>query len=121
DLYAKDNKDEGDNARALAAEYIIKQKHPDVMLVHLYDLDHFEHDFGPFTPEVIAIIERVDGYVARIINAVDDDTAIFIVSDHGFKPTTRSFRPGVLLQRAGLVTHKTENGLDVITDWKAMA
>lgn len=121
DLYAKDTKDEGDNGRALAAEYIMKQKRPDVMLVHLYDLDHFEHDFGPFTPEVDAILEKVDGYVARILETVDKDTAVFIVSDHGFKPITKQFRPGVLLQRAGLITYKTEGKLDVITDWKAMA
>lgn len=119
DLYVKDNKDEGDNARSLIAEYIVKQKRPDVMLVHLYDLDHFEHDFGPFTPEVLAILEKVDGYVARLIEAVDKETAIFIVSDHGFKPITKNFRPGVLLQRAGLVTSTKENGRDVITDWKA--
>jgi arylsulfatase A-like enzyme len=121
ELFAKDNKDEGDNSRSLMAEYIIRQKRPDVMLVHLYDLDHFEHDFGPFAPKVHAILEKVDGYVARLVGAVDDETAIFIVSDHGFLPVTKNFRPGVLLQRAGLVTYKTENGRDVITDWKAMA
>lgn len=126
DLYSKDNKDEGDNSRSLAASYIISQKRPDVMLVHLYDLDHFEHDFGPFTPEVYSILEKVDSYVARLVDALEkpgtaDETAIFIVSDHGFKPITKQFRPGVLLQRAGLVTYKTENGRQLITDWKASA
>lgn len=121
DLYAKDTKDEGDNSRSLAAEYIIKQKKPDVMLVHLFDLDHFEHDFGPFAPEVYAIIEKVDGYVARLIDSIDKDTTVFIVSDHGFKPITKLFRPGVLLQRAGLVTYRTEGNRQIVTDWKAMA
>ncbi|MCA1557732.1 MAG: ectonucleotide pyrophosphatase/phosphodiesterase, partial [Acidobacteria bacterium] len=41
-LYSKAGKDEQDDMRARMAEYIITEKRPDVMFVHLFDLDHFE-------------------------------------------------------------------------------
>lgn len=129
DIYKNTNSDEGDDARTKFAEYIIIEKRPEVMLVHLYDLDHFQHDFGPFTSQAFEILEKTDGYVARLIAAAEkaetlDETTIFITSDHGFKPISKQFNPGVLLNRAGFVTAnivKDENGRErtTFTDWKA--
>lgn len=131
DLYAKDNADEGDNSRSLAAAYILTAKRPDVMLVHLFDLDHFEHDHGPFTPEALGILEKVDGYVERLVTALEragtaKETAIFITADHGFKAITRQLKPNVLLREAGLIEFRTEKAPDgkernVVTKWKAAA
>ncbi len=128
-IYKNTNSDEGDDARTTFAEYIISEKRPDVMLVHLYDLDHFQHDFGPFTPEVFEILEKTDAYVARLLAAVEKggtlrDTTVFITSDHGFKPISKQINPGVLLNRAGLLTSKTEKDEDgreltTFTDWQA--
>jgi predicted AlkP superfamily pyrophosphatase or phosphodiesterase len=128
-LYIHVSKDEQDDMRTRMAEYIITEKRPDVMLVHLFDLDHFEHDKGPFTPEVFAILEKVDGYVGRILEAARragtlDETAVFIVSDHGFMPITKQVHPGVLLARAGLITVREEkdvnrNYVSRIVDWRA--
>ena len=107
-LYSKQTRDESDDIRTRFAEYIIETKRPQVTLVHLFDLDHFEHEKGPFTADVFAILEKVDGYVGRILNAARragtlDETAIFIVSDHGFMPTSKVIHPGVILARAGLL------------------
>ncbi len=129
DIYDRDNADEGDNARTRFAEYIIAEKRPDLMLVHLYDLDHFQHDYGPFTTEAFAMLEKTDGYVARLLAAATragtlDETVVFITSDHGFKPITKQIHPGVLLRQAGLVTTRDEKDAQgrettVITDWQA--
>jgi predicted AlkP superfamily pyrophosphatase or phosphodiesterase len=130
-LYSNVNKDESDDLRTRFAEYIITEKRPDVLLVHLFDLDHFQHDYGPFTPEAFAILEKVDGYVARILAAAEragtlPETAIFIVSDHGFMPVKEQVHPGVLLAQAGLI--KLLEGKDaqgkakiLSTDWRAAA
>lgn len=114
-LYENYTEDEGDDARTKFAEYITAEKKPDVMLVHFYDLDHFEHVYGPFTPEVFAILEKVDGYVARLVAASEragtlDETTVFITSDHGFKPIAKQINPGVLLRREGLVEAADEPG-----------
>jgi predicted AlkP superfamily pyrophosphatase or phosphodiesterase len=128
-LYSKVTPDEGDDMRTRMAEYILTEKRPDVMLVHLFDLDHFEHKYGPFTPEALAMLEKSDAYVARLLDALRragtlDETAVFIGSDHGFKPISRQLHPGVLLKNASLVESKVERDefgkeQNVITNWKA--
>ncbi len=131
-LYSQVNKDESDDLRTRFAEYLITEKRPELVLVHLFDLDHFQHDYGPFTPEAFAILEKVDGYVGRILAAAEragtlSETAIFIVSDHGFMPVKEQVHPGVLLARAGLAqvsVPKSGRGEEVpagVTDWRAAA
>jgi predicted AlkP superfamily pyrophosphatase or phosphodiesterase len=130
-LYRNLNQDEGDDMRTRFAEYLITEKRPQVMLVHLFDLDHFEHEKGPFTPEAFAMLEKVDGYVARILDAARragtlDETAVFIVSDHGFLPITKRIQAGVILARAGLLKVREEKDMQgrehtVVTDWRAVS
>ena len=125
-LYRGVNKDEGDDMRTRFAEYAVAEKKAELVLVHLFDLDHFEHDAGPFTPEAFAILEKVDGYVGRILAAAERagtlaETAVFIVSDHGFSPVSKQILPGVILARAGLVKLRAEGGRSVVTDWRAAA
>ena len=128
-LYRNVTKDEGDDLRTRFAEYVIGEKKPELVLLHLFDLDHYQHDFGPFTPEAFAILEKVDGYVARLIAALERagtlfETAIFIVSDHGFLPVSKRIYPGVILARAGLLKLREEKDSKgsksmVVTDWQA--
>ncbi|MGB9180031.1 MAG: ectonucleotide pyrophosphatase/phosphodiesterase [Pyrinomonadaceae bacterium] len=130
DLYKNVNADESDDLRTRYAEYVIKEKRPELLLIHLFDLDHFQHSFGPFTPEAFAILEKEDAYVARLLAAqeragVMDETAVFIVSDHGFLPITKLIHPGVLLARAGLIKVHEERDAqgrakEVVTEWRAM-
>jgi predicted AlkP superfamily pyrophosphatase or phosphodiesterase len=133
-LYAQSNADEHDDLRTRFAEYLIAEKRPDLMLVHLFDLDHFQHDYGPFTPQAFAMLEKLDGYVARLLEAAEragtlSETAVFIVSDHGFKPISRLIHPGVLLGRAGLLAlSEASDGEEAagraprlcVTEWRAL-
>jgi predicted AlkP superfamily pyrophosphatase or phosphodiesterase len=129
-LYGKATKDEQDDMRTRMAEYIITEKRPELMFVHLFDLDHFQHDKGPFTPEAFAILEKSDAYVGRILEAARragtlNETAVFIVSDHGFLPVSKQMHPGVLLERAGLLRVREERGEKgkpavVVTEWRAL-
>ncbi|HEY0322477.1 MAG TPA: ectonucleotide pyrophosphatase/phosphodiesterase [Pyrinomonadaceae bacterium] len=129
-LYAQANKDEQDDMRTSFADYVIAEKRPDLMFVHLFDLDHFEHAYGPFTPEAFAMLEKSDAYLGRILEAARrsgtlDETAVFIVSDHGFMPISKEVNPGVLLERAGLLKVREEKNakgetVRVVTEWRAM-
>ena len=129
-LYSGSNKEETDDLRTRFAEYVITEKRPDLVMIHLFDLDHFQHVYGPFTPEAFGMLEKVDTYVARIIAAASragtlDETAIFIVSDHGFMPVSKEVHPTVLLARAGLLAVrevKREDGVYrmEIAGWRAV-
>jgi predicted AlkP superfamily pyrophosphatase or phosphodiesterase len=127
DIYKNVTRDEGDDHRTHWAEYLIREKRPDLVLVHLFDLDHAEHNRGPFTPEAFAILEKLDGYVGRILAAAEQagtlsETAVFIVSDHGFRDVSKIINPAVVLREAGLVTAREEGGTQaqaVVTDWRA--
>lgn len=130
-LYSKVTKDEGDDMRTRFAEYLIEKKRPGLVFVHLFDLDHFQHDFGPFTPEALATLEKSDAYLARLLAAAEragtlDETAVFVMSDHGFRPYTTQIYPNVILARAGLIKLREETDAEgkpraIIAEWRAFA
>jgi predicted AlkP superfamily phosphohydrolase/phosphomutase len=132
-LYAQTNADEHDDLRTRFAEYLLTEKRPELVMIHLFDLDHFQHDYGPFTPEAFRMLEKLDGYVARLVQAAGSagtlaETAVFIVSDHGFKPINKLIHPGVVLAGAGLLTLNESDGAAsagsapslCVTDWRAL-
>lgn len=128
-LFNQVTRDEHDELRTRVAEYIIEAKRPHLLLVHLFDFDHWQHDYGPFSSEAIAILEKLDGYISRLISACEragtlSETAIYIISDHGFVPISRLCHPNVLLAENGLLDLTEEkdeggNAREIVTDWRA--
>jgi predicted AlkP superfamily pyrophosphatase or phosphodiesterase len=113
----------GDEFRTVVSEYIIKAYRPNLMLIHLVELDDSHHKNGPRTPGAIETMEREDGYIARIIQAVRsagifDKTTFFIVSDHGFATIDKKFEPNVVLVKEKLITLGADHKP---TGWKAAA
>jgi predicted AlkP superfamily pyrophosphatase or phosphodiesterase len=74
-----------DRSRALATIYLLKQKHPDLMLLHFAELDSEEHEEGPFTPHAKAVVERTDELIGDILKVLPKDYDLALVSDHGFE------------------------------------
>jgi len=74
-----------DRTRTLAAIYLLQSKHPDLLLMHLVDLDSEEHDDGPFSREANAILERTDELIGSILAVLPHGSALAVVSDHGFE------------------------------------
>ena len=112
-----------DGRRTAVSEFIIKAYKPNLMLIHLVDLDSAHHRFGPGAPEALKTAEREDGYIGRIIAAVKeagilDKATFFLVSDHGFAKVSKKFEPGVLLVKEKLITL---DGSGKPTAWKAAA
>ena len=112
-----------DGRRCAISEYIINTYKPHLMLIHVIELDGVHHKDGPRTPPAIAIAERLDAYVGRIIEAtrkagIFDQTTFFLVSDHGFAEVTRKFEPNVVLVKEKLITLGADGKP---TDWKAAA
>lgn len=98
-----------DVTRARLATFILKQHKPNLLLVHLVDLDQDEHEFGPDSPQAAATLEKIDGHIGELLAAdqsagLADSTDVFIVSDHGFLPVQTEIKPNVLFVKAGLLT-----------------
>lgn len=112
-----------DERLTAVSEYIIKNHRPNLMLIHLIELDGAHHRNGPRTKAGIEMAEREDAYIARIVEAtkqagIFEKTTFFVVSDHGFASIEKRYAPNIALAKEGLIT------LDLsgkATAWKAAA
>lgn len=105
------------------AVYLIEHEKPNLMLVHLPDVDHFEHKFGPGSREALAAVEIADQQLSRMVAAVTkyglaDSTYFVVVSDHGFLPVEQRIRASVLLKQSGFIKVNDRNRP---VDWLAAA
>lgn len=110
-----------DEAVADITVHLIETLRPHLLMVHLPEVDHEQHRAGPFSKPAGAAIENADRQIARLIEAAKsagtwNETAIVVLSDHGFARVSRTVRPGVLLQKKGLVTLARGR----IASWKAV-
>jgi hypothetical protein len=74
-----------DRTRTLAAVWMLKHEHPQLLLMHLVDLDSEEHDNAPFSRESYTILEYTDQLIGQAVAAMPAGSAIAVVSDHGFE------------------------------------
>ena len=111
----------GDENRAKFAVRLIELKHADFTTVYLTALDHEEHTTGPFSPESIATLERIDAALGSVLDAIqrayNGRAVVCVVSDHGFVRTTKALHLGVAFRKGGLIDFDAK---DKITSWKAM-
>ena len=74
------------------------------------DVPHSEH------PQVIQdLYQRMDGLIGRVMEKIDEDTLLMVISDHGFKSFARCMNLNAWLHQNGYLTlkdGKTESG-----DW----
>lgn len=110
----------GDAWRTAAFIHIMETRNPDLMLLHLSGVDAIQHRYGPHSRESHAELEKIDGYLGQILQAVEKsdraaDTEWMIVSDHGFMSYTRKMNPMVALRDAGLITTDSRGR---VTGWK---
>lgn len=89
---------------ARLAAHVLQEHSPNVLLVHLVELDHVEHRHGPRTPEAYWAVSYEDDRVRDIVEAArrspkGDRTTIIVASDHGFFHIDKDIRPNVLLKK----------------------
>ena len=87
------------------AAHVVRRHEPDLLLLHFLCVDSLQHLHGPRSPEAYWALEYVDGLIGRLLGSLPagalDETTVFVVSDHGFLPSTREIRPNVRLRRLG--------------------
>jgi predicted AlkP superfamily pyrophosphatase or phosphodiesterase len=116
-----DTSAEGDEIRGRYAQWILEKKHPALLMLHLTALDHIEHETGPFSPEAIAILERLDTVIGNLRETAErlapGRAYIAVVSDHGFANIDAQLNLFPAFKEAKLFT-VDEKGK--VADWKAM-
>jgi predicted AlkP superfamily pyrophosphatase or phosphodiesterase len=112
---------ESDELRAHFAQWILEKKHPALLTLHLAALDHIQHDTGPFSPEAIAVLERLDAVIGKWRETAErlapGRAIVAVVSDHGFASYDTQLNPFPAFKEAKLFT-VDEKGK--VADWKAM-
>lgn len=110
-----------DAALTDVAVHLLETRKPHLLMLHIFEVDHWQHGKGPWSPEAKAAIENADAQIARVIAAAKKagtwrSTALVVVSDHGFAAFRERLRLGVYLAQRGLVTLDDR---ERVTEWKA--
>ena len=110
-----------DDDRTEIALHVLRTTRPHLLLLHLIELDHEEHEAGPGSERARKALERIDGLLGRLRAeiarlGIADRTLFAVVSDHGFLPIRTQLRPNVLLREAGLLTANDEGEVE---SWRA--
>ncbi|MCC6154276.1 MAG: alkaline phosphatase family protein [Candidatus Hydrogenedentes bacterium] len=83
----------------------VDEHHAEMIFLWITDPDHTAHPKGIGSPETTAALKHVDEEVGRLLDALkakglDDETNIFITSDHGFSTQTgKNSIPQLLVQK----------------------
>jgi arylsulfatase A-like enzyme len=91
-----------------AATHILRRHKPNLLLLHLLNLDSTHHKYGPRTPAADSAIALADARIGDILAALREAgpakrATVIIVSDHGFRTVRKNVRPHAALRRAGLL------------------
>lgn len=98
-----------DSAIVDIASHVIGSARPELVLLHIFQVDEAQHRHGLWSAEAVLANENADAQLARLFESVERagiaaETALVIASDHGFANVARQVHPGALLREAGLIT-----------------
>ena len=110
-----------DADRLSIARFILKTHQPNLLLVHFVELDTVQHNTSPTSPESLATLERIDGYIGVLLQTLADGglrekTHVLIVSDHGFLPISKRLQVNTLFKQEKLLETDASGR---ITKWDA--
>lgn len=100
-----------DNFTTKCATDTIKRKKPNLLLMHLIDLDDAKHENGIDSVEVEKVLLRMDVRLGEIIAAtkaagIFEDTVFIVIGDHGQINIRYKVRLNQLFQAEGLIYEK---------------
>ncbi|WP_338232077.1 alkaline phosphatase family protein [Companilactobacillus muriivasis] len=102
----------------------IKNKKPNLTLLHLVDMDSMRHRYGVRSDEAMEALHRLDNHVAQVIKATKDagtfnDTNFVILGDHYQINVDRMIHLNTMFAKRGWLTAKPDQTFK--KDWKVMA
>jgi len=102
-----------DEVWAEAAAHVLRERKPNLLSLHLLELDSTHHQHGPDSPQGRAVAAKLDALVGKVVKATEeagirDRTTFFVLADHGFIANTRTLRPNAILRKEGLLEVKDD-------------
>jgi predicted AlkP superfamily phosphohydrolase/phosphomutase len=107
-----------------AALYLMREKPWDFLMVHLLGTDRIQHEFWHLLDTshpwhdaverrrlgnvILDYYKALDAQIGRLIEALNDEVMILIMSDHGFGPIYRFINFNTWLLREGLLRLKKD-------------
>jgi predicted AlkP superfamily pyrophosphatase or phosphodiesterase len=90
------------------AAQVLRKHLPNLLLVHLVEMDHVEHRSGPRSPDAYWCASYSDDRVRDLVEAIEHSplagkTTLMVCSDHGFFPVRNNIQPNVVLRKLGLI------------------
>lgn len=95
------------DAKVETLTYLVSARPVDALFAVFTELDRVSHYYWgegeePAT-EVAAIYDHMDAALGRLLASIPDETAVLVVSDHGFGVCRRKINVNALLAEAGLL------------------
>jgi predicted AlkP superfamily pyrophosphatase or phosphodiesterase len=91
---------EWDDFTVQASRWVLEKQNPDLVLLHLINLDLVQHATGTHSSETRAELAATDRRISRILSSIDPArTTVFIAGDHGFADYGRILHIRALLAR----------------------
>lgn len=92
-----------------AACHVIKARKPNLLFLHLLNVDATHHAEGAQSPPGYTANAYADMCVAKVLAAINeagirDTTTVFLVADHGFTLTPKAIRPNAILRQQKLLS-----------------
>ena len=121
--------DHGDEQRGKAAMWMLEKKlaplageKPFFMSAYFASFDESAHQYGVYSKEAAASLEKIDRMLGEIIGKAEEITdghlVVCVVSDHGSLDNTHNIAPNILLREAGMI--EADEAGKVIS-WKAFS
>lgn len=107
----------GDENGSRIAAYLLETYKPTLLTLHVFGVDHAEHQDGRDGEHVRRALATADWVVGNLVEAlakagIDRETAVIVTGDHGFVDITTTLAPNVWLAQGRL--YGAEKGA-----WKA--
>lgn len=103
---------------AKAAQALLREKRPDLLMLHLTHADVAQHLTGRNSQATHEAVSQLDGIVGQFTSGLDlESSCLLILGDHGFLDVRKEIRPNAIFASRGWI--RGDRGK--LREWQVMA
>jgi len=101
------------HATDIFVDYVMGERKSDVGLIWYAEPDKSQHATGVGSETSVAAIKAADHEFGRLLNAISDDTNVFVISDHGYSTSEGIIEIESMLNAQGYPSLGESGGIGV--------